>query len=293
MSILDGRYEVVEQENSVIVKGVKNFNPKHIFDCGQCFRWIEQEDGSYIGVALEKVIRVSLKNKDTLVLDNTNKQEFYDCWFDYFDLGTDYSEIKKQVTKDDIMEKAVEFGGGIRILRQDFYETLISFIISANNRIPRIMKSIDLLSQEYGEKLEFEGKEYFTFPKVEVLAGLTAEDISFCKAGFRCKYIINTSKMLMESGLLGKGHVFTREELMAFNGVGPKVADCVLLFSGTRHDVFPIDVWVKRVMEELYFSKEATFKEIANFARAYFGDYAGYAQQYLFYYARSNKIGAK
>ena len=289
-------YNVIEENNRVLVEKVKDFDPVHIFECGQCFRWIRQEDGSYDGVAKGKAVNVRYCD-GVLQITNSTLEDFTDIWFDYFDLGRDYSEIKLRLAKDEIMRKAIAFGHGIRILRQDLWETLISFIISANNRIPMIMKVIAALSKEYGDKVNLEGKSYYTFPGVDRLAGSRVEELEFCKAGFRCRYIVGTSQMVRDGvvdlkSISGLETRDARKELTKFPGVGNKVADCTLLYSGTKYDVFPTDVWVKRVMEELYFKRGASFKEIQDFARDYFGELAGFAQQYLFYYARENKIGA-
>jgi len=290
-------YKISQEGNSVIVENIRDFNTVHTFECGQCFRWIRQQDGSYTGVAKGKVINVSVVN-DVLILKNTDLQDFENIWFDYFDLGRDYGQIKEAVMKDDIMKKAIDFGWGIRLLKQDIWETLISFIISANNRIPRIMKTVEVIARLYGGELMMDGNKYYSFPDVGKLTETTIEELEVCKGGFRCKYIINSSHMV-RSGQIDLKRISqmdtnsAREELMKFPGVGPKVADCVLLYSGTKYDVFPTDVWVRRVMEELYFKREASFSEIQKFAGDYFGDLAGFAQQYLFYYARENKIGTK
>ncbi len=290
-------YKISQEENSIIVENIKDFNAVHTFECGQCFRWIRQEDGSYTGVAKGKVINVSIDD-GVLVLKNTNLEDFKNIWFDYFDLGRDYGQVKEVVMKDDIMQKAIDFGWGIRLLKQDIWETLISFIISANNRIPRIMKTVEIIARLYGDELMMDGNKYYSFPDVNKLAQSKVEELEVCKGGFRCKYILNSSQMVSDGqvDLKQLSQMDTdsaREELMRFPGVGPKVADCVLLYSGTRYDVFPTDVWVRRVMGELYFKREAGFGKIQKFAREYFGDLAGFAQQYLFYYARENKIGTK
>ena len=190
----------------------------------------------------------------------------------------------------------MEFGWGIRILKQDLWETLISFIISANNRIPRIMKSVDKIAQVYGKEIYMNERKYYTFPEAKEIANSTLENLEVCKAGFRCKYVHSTSEMVeRESINLGNIEKMNtddaREYLMKLPGVGPKVADCVLLYSGTKKDVFPTDVWVKRVMEEIYFKKKTGLKDIQKMAREKFGRLSGFAQQYLFYYARENKIG--
>jgi len=301
-------------ENTITVDNVRDFNLIHIFECGQCFRWYKQEDGSYTGVAKGKVVNISFKiqsqgkneitNKSnnqtgTLYIKNSCIDDFFNIWYDYLDLGRDYGEIKRILAeKDDIMKTAIEFGYGIRLLKQDFWETLISFIISANNRIPMIMKAVAAISERFGEKIYFGDEIHYTFPDVQSLAKADMGKISECKTGFRCKYISSTSKMI-EEGMVNPLELYelstfdAREKLKQLPGVGDKVADCCLLYSGIKYDVFPTDVWVKRVMEELYFKREVSLKEIQEFAADYFGELAGFAQQYLFYYARENRIGAR
>ena len=224
------------------------------------------------------------------------EQEFGEKWVRYFDLDTDYGAIKKKLSgMDEHLRKAVQFGHGIRLLRQDFWEVLLSFLISQNNGIPRIKQIIEALSNRYGEPLPGEclGK---SFPSAPVLAGASLEDLNICRGGYRCKYISATAKKLTELPLLmdemqklpGSQ---ARELLLTLHGIGEKVADCILLYSGTDRSAFPVDRWVKRVMEVLYFHRETDEKTIREFSREYFGDLAGIAQQYLFYYAREQKIG--
>ena len=289
-------YNVDYKNNKVQIVGVKNFDLKHIFECGQCFRWKREEDGSYTGVAFNKVVNVSQMG-DTVEISNTNVQDFKDIWFSYFDLGRDYDKVKSNIAKDDVMKRAIEFGSGIRLLRQEFPEVFISYIISANNRIPRISKSIEILSEKFGRRLMWNNKIYYTFPSLEKLSRASLEDIKECKAGFRCKYIEQAVDDAIKYDAWGCIQQYktkeARNELMEIKGIGPKIADCILLFTGTKYDVFPTDVWIKRVMEELYFKREASIQEIQEFVEDYFGEYAGFAQQYLFYYARENKIGVK
>lgn len=287
--------EIKEGPDFIKVEGIKDFDPVHTFECGQCFRWIKEADGSYTGVVGGRMGNVSLHG-DCLTIGNSSIKDFDEIWFDYLDLGRDYSAIKKALVKDEIMEKAVAFGYGIHLLRQDLWEALISFIISANNRIPMIMKVVAAISRIYGEEIVSEGKSYYTFPSVDKLQCACLEELEVCRGGFRCKYILNTAKLIAEGVVdLGKLEAMdvddARELLTRLPGVGNKVADCTLLFSGTKYDVFPTDVWVKRVMEELYLKRDASFKEIQAFAKDYYGDLAGFAQQYLFYYARENRIG--
>jgi len=290
-------YKVKEEKDRVIVENVRDFDPVHIFECGQCFRWVRQPDNSFTGVVRGKVANISYQD-GTLVIKNSSLKDFQDIWFEYLDLGRDYGEIKALLDKDEHMKKAMEYGYGIRILKQDLWEVLISFIISANNRIPMIMKTVAAMSKLYGDEIQYDGMAYYSFPGADKLFEAGIEELEACRGGFRCKYILNTARMVKNGEvrleeLEGMDTGKAREELMKFPGVGPKVADCVLLYSGTKQDVFPTDVWVKRVMEELYFKREASFKEIQDFASSYFGDLAGFAQQYLFYYARENRIGTK
>lgn len=289
-------FEVTEDKGTVTVEGVKDFSPVHTFECGQCFRWKKQPDGSFTGVAKNRACNIKFDG-DRLILSNSSISDFIDIWFDYLDLGRDYSDIKIRLRKDEIMSKAIDFGWGIRLLKQDIWETLISFILSANNRIPMIIKTVEEISKTYGEEIRSGEAIYFNFPGADKLSGVTIKQLEVCKGGFRCKYISQTSALVNSAqtdldALPGLNTADARGLLQKLPGIGPKVADCILLYSGTKYDVFPTDVWVKRVMEELYFKREAGFKEIQQFAADYFGELAGFAQQYLFYYARENKIGA-
>lgn len=289
-------YELLEYSDRVVVKNIKDFNLVHTFECGQCFRWIKQKDSSFIGVVKGKVIRVKL-TQDILEIYGTNIEDFINIWFDYFDLGRDYGLIKEKLSQiDSMLAEAVQFGWGIRLLKQDIWEALICFIISANNKIPRIMKIVQNISIMCGKKTIFKEEEHYSFPTVEAIVNLDFEELLKCKAGFRSKYILQTAKDVLDKKIdlynfSKSSTVEARNELIALSGVGEKIADCVLLFSGSKYDVFPIDVWVKRVMEEIYFKKETSIKDIRYFANQYFGDLVGFAQQYLFYYAREKSIG--
>lgn len=288
--------DIVEKNNGLIIKNITNFEAKHIFDCGQCFRWNEQEDGSYTGVAYNKVINV--KSVDNILyIDNCNIKDFNDIWYKYFDFERNYDEIKMKLRNDKILEKAIKFGYGVRILNQDPWETLISFIISANNGIPRIKKCIEALSESYGKKIgEYKGQTYYSFPEPEILKEMRIEELLKSGVGFRAKYIFNAAVIVGEKqmNIYRMKNLSTedaRKELMLFAGIGPKVSDCIMLFSMEKHDAFPIDVWVKRVMEYFYLPEGSKLKDIQEFAQDKFGAYAGFAQQYLFYYARELKLG--
>lgn len=278
---------------------IKDFNPKHIFECGQAFRWYKEDGGSYTAIHKEKVINVKKENDD-IIFSNTNEEDFQNIWYDYFDLQTDYNKIKKELSKDPILRESIKFGEGIRILNQDPYETTISFIISANNQIPRIKKSIELISKNYGNFIdEYNGIKYYSFPEPEVLANANEKELEEkCKVGYRAKYIVNTSKMIYNKEVnLDELHNMAtndaKEILMKLPGVGPKVSDCILLFSLNKNDAFPVDVWVKRVMEHFYLKEDTKLKDISKYAEEKFGPLAGFAQQYLFYYAREMGIGRK
>ena len=289
---------IIEKDNQIILEGIsEDFEPKHVFECGQCFRWIKQEDGSYTGVVQGRVINVKKEN-DLIIFDNTNKEEFENLWFDYFDLGRDYGEIKDKLrVMDEYLEKATEFGKGIRLLQQDGWEMLISFIISANNRIPMIQRAINNLSERYGTFIgEYRGKKYYAFPTPKQLSEVLVEDIRACQTGFRDKYIKGAVDYVNENNedVLSYRNLSTDEcvkELIKFSGVGPKVADCIALFGMQKYDTFPVDVWVKRVMEEFYVEDNLSLPKIRKFALEKWGDLSGFAQQYLFYYARELGIG--
>lgn len=289
--------KLYEKDNSIILEEIENFDAKAIFTCGQAFRWYEESDGSFTTVHLGRVLNV-LNEKDRVIFKGTNLKEFDEIWMDYFDLNTDYKEIRKVLSNNEILPKAMEYGEGIRILNQNHFEMLISFIISANNMIPRIKKSIEVISMRYGKFIcEDENRKYYSFPTVEELSKATVEDLrEFAKVGFRDKRIFDTVNMILNEkiDLYSFENLETdtlREELLKFSGVGNKVADCIMLFSYKRGEVFPVDVWIKRVMEELFIKEETPVKKISKEADRIFGKYAGYAQQYLFYYGREEKIG--
>ena len=213
-------------------------------------------------------------------------------------MNRDYEQIKQQLSKiDDNMKKSIEYGNGIRILNQDLWETIISFIISANNNIPRIKGIIERLSKNYGKEIQWNGKKYYTFPTPEELKDVKVEEYRNLGLGFRDIRLYETTKMILDKKVdieeleQNPNTLEVREQLLTLSGVGPKVADCILLFSTLkRFEVFPIDVWVRRVMNDLYIKNEdetkVSKKQIENIAKEKFGNLAGLAQQYLFYWRR-------
>lgn len=280
-----------------ILEKQESFNLTHIFECGQCFRWNKLEDDSYIGVIKDAVIHVRKENEKIIFTGKSIKENLQDIIRYYFDLDTNYTEYKKILSNvDNYLKESIKFGSGIRILRQDLWECIISFIISANNNIPRIKKIIERLSKEYGKKIEFDGNTYYCFPTPEELSKASVEDLRKLGLGFRDKRIYNTTKMIIENkiNLEDIKNMDTtenmRNELLKLDGVGPKVADCILLFALKRVDVFPIDVWVRRVMNDLYIHNEneekVNKKELQKLAEDKFGKLQGIAQQYLFYWKR-------
>lgn len=275
----------------------ESFNLVHIFECGQCFRWNKLEDNSYLGVINNAVINVKEDNGKIIFTGKTNGGNLKDIVNYYFDLDTNYSEYKKVLSNvDNYLKESIKFGNGIRILRQDLWECIISFIISANNNIPRIKKIIENLSKEYGKKIEFNETTYYLFPTPEELSRASIEDLRKLGLGFRDKRLYNTTKMIIQNevNLENIKNMKTteqmRNELLKLDGVGPKVADCILLFALKRVDVFPIDVWVRRVMNDLYIHNEneekVNKKELQKLAEEKFCGLPGIAQQYLFYWKR-------
>ncbi|MBP1744116.1 MAG: putative 8-oxoguanine glycosylase [Firmicutes bacterium] len=278
----------------ITVHQVRNFEPEHIFECGQCFRWDRQENGSYIGVAFGRVLEVEKKDDDVL-LYNTTEEEFREIWADYFDLYRDYGTIKEILSRDALLKKSVEFGHGIRILNQEPFEMILSFIISSNNRIPMIKRGIKRISEKWGKKLVYKGKEYYSFPELDEIKYANLEELAACGLGFRAKYIKATVDAIYRNSadigwICSQDSEDCHKELQKFAGVGPKVADCIMLFSMGKHSAFPVDVWVKRAMQHFYLAPDVSLKKIREFGIDKFGELSGFAQQYLFYYARENNI---
>lgn len=285
------------KEQKYKLRNVKSFELRDIFECGQCFRWNKQEDGSYTGVFKNNVLNVK-KNKDEIIFEGICENDIQQTVKNYFDLNRNYEKIKEQLSKiDQNMKKSIEYGNGIRILNQDLWETIISFIISANNNIPRIKGIIERLSEKYGDEIKYKENKYYTFPTPEQLKNVTVEEYRKLGLGFRDIRLYETTKMILnkqvdiENMKNNPNTIEVREELLKLSGVGPKVADCILLFSDLkRFEVFPIDVWVRRVMNDLYIKNEdetkVNKKQIEKIANEKFGDLAGLAQQYLFYWRR-------
>lgn len=287
-------------EQQYILKNCKSFELKDIFECGQCFRWNPNEDESYTGVFGNSVINVSKKENGDVLFEGVCEGNIQTICEKYFDIKRDYEKIKETLSQEDEnLAESIKCGKGIRILNQDLWETIISFIISANNNIPRIKGIIERISKKYGKEIKFRGNSYYTFPTIESLNKASIKDLRDLGLGFRDKYIYNTTKLIIKKQINieelkeKETTIEMRNELLKLSGVGPKVADCILLFSDLkRMDVFPIDVWVRRVMNELYIHNpdeaKVSKKQIEKIAENKFGDLRGVAQQYLFYWKREN-----
>ena len=268
-------YKVLE--NRIEVYGVADFELKDTLMCGQCFRFRENTDGTFSGVAYGKVITLR-KTDDTLIL-YTNEEDFLNIWQSYFDLSLDYGKIKESLSLvHPTLKEAAKFAPGIRILKQEPFEALISFIISQNNNIKRISGIVERLCELCGEEI---GEGLYAFPTPEALGKLTAEDLAPIRAGFRARYIVdavskvNSGEVDLQA-LEALSFDKAKAELMKITGVGSKVADCVLLYGLHKLEGFPMDVWMKRAMAVLF----------PDLTGSDFGEYAGIAQQYIFHYAR-------
>jgi N-glycosylase/DNA lyase len=280
----------------VEISGVPYFSAAQTFDCGQCFRF-EEKNGGIEGVAFGKFIRIE-QSGDTVRLTGINEKEYNETFMRYLGLGEDYGAIRSDIGErmgayGDVIYKAMECASGIRILSQDPWEAVASFIVSQNNNIPRIKKIIDALSFALGKQIDASGmenhgaggREFYSFPSAEAILEAGEEFIFSLKTGFRAKYIIDAASKWCSGEINEEDlkQIEALEDAVAYlckvKGIGLKVASCALLFGFERHDPFPVDVWMKRVLDK-YFEKD--------FNPATFGKYAGVAQQYLFDYERNN-----
>ncbi len=272
--------DIIFQENCVLINR-KDFDLRQTLDCGQAFRFSVDENGVWTGFAKHRVLKCFYKG-DFVVIENMSETEFYDKFYDYFTFDIDYNEIKKKLSSDEILKTAIEFSPGIRLLNQEKFETICSFIFSQNNNIPRIKGIIERFCENFGEKID---DKFYDFPTVETIAKLEVEDLAPIRAGFRAKYIIDAARKI-HSGEVDLDALEdmpiedARETLMKIKGIGPKVAECVLLFSCKKYNAFPVDVWIKKVLEKLY----------PNGLPQCTKGVEGIAQQYLFDYSRNIKL---
>ncbi len=287
--------KVYAKDNNIIIEEVQDFVLSQILECGQCFHFDKTDNEEYDILAFDRVLHIKQVD-NSLILYATNLEDYENIWRVYFDMENDYGNIKNQIAEaDSLLLPAINDKQGIRLLNQDFFETLISFIISQNKQIPQIKQCIKNISHKFGKEIiGYNGGTFYSFPDVETLNSVSEEELRECKVGFRAPYIKSACKAVYD-GIVTKEKLDrlsiedARELLMTIKGVGEKVANCVLLFGLGRREAFPVDVWMKRIMEQMYFGGKDTKKcDIETFANHKFGAFSGYAQQYLFDYARTN-----
>ncbi len=273
--------KICETNGNVYVYGA-DISLDDTFDCGQCFRWTKGENGAWTGVAGGRAVTMMQKD-DEIVFFDTSKSDVETFWVGYLDLEHDYTRVAEPFADDEYLCAAAKFGKGIHILRQEPLEALISYIISSNNNISRIKKIVEAFCVIYGDEIEYRGMKYHAFPTLEQLSAVTVEGIAPIRAGFRDKYIFDAAQKLVSGEIdLDAVSAMTtddaRAQLMKIKGIGQKVADCVMLFGFARYEVFPKDVWIKRVMNDVYGDA---------FDEHRFGADAGIIQQYFYHYARN------
>lgn len=269
---------IIYDKNDIILENVECLDLDLTLDCGQAFRWVKNDDNSWSGVVKGVYLNIS-KNGNTFILKNTTKENYENIWKDYFDFEKDYTEICNTLKQDKLIAPTVDEYYGIRILNQDSWEALCSFVISQQNNIKRIKGIIDRLCKAYGDEI---CNGFYSFPSAERLSKLTVEDFEALGTGYRAKYLERLSKSVANGEIdLKKIKALSlddaRKELLSIYGVGIKVANCALLFGFGFYDAFPVDVWMKRVMEYYPDGLPDCFNGIG-----------GIAQQYLFHWARNN-----
>ncbi len=265
-------------DDCIKIFGKEDFNPQHILECGQIFSYNKTENGWQVFSADKKA--EIFENENGFEIKTDSPQYFEN----FFDLKTDYSKIKKQLCKFEILKAPIKFGYGIRILKQDLFETVISFIISANNNIKRIQLILGRIKEKFGEKKD----GFYAFPTRAALLAATEQDFAALGAGYRAKYLFQVLRQVDENTLQKWQTLSTadlRKNLVKLSGVGPKVADCISLFGYARGDVFPVDTWIEQMYLKFYGGKKNR-EQIRHFLTEEFKNYSGYAQQYLFYYMR-------
>lgn len=273
------------------IKIEKPFKLEDTITCGQIFRFFKMEDGSFDIILKDRVINVYEKN-NYLYVSSNNEDDLKSVVMNYFDLDNDYSKINEYLLKQDKkLDDAINFSKGLMMIKQDPFETIMEYIISANNSVPSIASALNNIALKYGKKVIFNDKEYYLFPQYKDLKDVKENDLRECKVGFRDKYLkamidkLNNNELDLDSFY----NMDTKEaldKLMENIGIGPKVASCILLFAYQKYDVFPVDTWVKKVMKKEYNIEGE--KNIRAFASITYGKYSGIAIQYLFNYGRNS-----
>ena len=272
------------------IQNATDFSLKYTLESGQSFRW-NRIDNAYYGVVEGRILKITQEGTTLCVESSTDEDETHFASYlrHYLDIERDIPKILAEVNKDAYMHRAIEKLWGMRILNQELWETVASFILSQNNNVPRIRGIIRRLSEHFGEHLTFSGYADYSFPSPDALATATDAELLACGTGYRANYLRDTAQAVISgelslTTLKQMSYFEAKQALMRRNGIGEKVADCICLFSLGHLAALPIDVWIKRIFETLYLRRRATHREIREFAHSYFGDSVGYAQQYLFHY---------
>ena len=275
--------QILQKKDSLLIKGTEDFNVIQTLNCGQIFRYVIDGDTAVV-YSKDKKALLSWTN-DTIEITSKDLDYFYH----FFDLSRDYSVIKSTLKNDEFLAPAVEYGYGIRILNNDAFEMIVSFIISANNNIKRIKNSIEYLCKKFGEKID----DYYAFPTLSALKKATISDYKDAGLGYRAEQMHDTIQRLTERDILYLQQADKDEKmkfLLSLKGVGEKVANCIMLFGLGVRDVFPVDTWINKVYNHLTGSENNDRKKITRELTARYKDLSGFAQQYFFYYFRKNKI---
>lgn len=274
--------KVIKEKDCIIIENDESFNIVDILECGQVFSYKKTSDDAYFVISFDKYAKI--------IFDKTNTKIFtkdVEYFYNYFDLNTDYEKIKNNLkTNFGYFSKYLDAGKGIRLLKQDSYQTIISFIVSANNNIKRIKNILFKMSEKFGSKIE--NTDFYAFPTLQQLSKATVTDFNLLGAGYRSEYLIETIKLLQteEFSIKNLKNLTTKElkkKLLMLKGVGPKVADCIALFGFSRMDVFPVDTWIRKAYY-LFETKKMSDDKISDYFVNIYKDLSGYAQQYLYNY---------
>lgn len=267
------------ENNKIYIKNASCFDLMQTLDCGQAFRWSQKDNNVWCGIAFGKYIELSQENNN-IIINHSTKEDFDNIWYNYFDLARDYEKIIAEVSSNETVAKAAKYCSGIRLLNQEPWEALCSFIISQNNNIPRIKGIIERLCENFGNKIN----GGYTFPSAEVISKLTIDDLAVIRSGFRAKYILDAAQKtacgeIDLCSLMNIDYDMARQKIMTIKGVGPKVADCVLLYGLGYKNAFPRDVWINRALDQMF---DGNIPDSV-------GQYGGIVQQYIFHYIRNNQ----
>ena len=274
-------YKIIDDK--IIITKTSEFCPQHILDCGQIFSYLKTNYG-YLVLSANKCAKIYEGNE---IIIQTNDVNYF---VNFFDLSNSYTQIKNDLLKKhSYLKNAINFGGGIRILNQDIFETIISFIVSANNNIKRIQKILFAMRKNYGTNMG----EFYAFPTLNQLKNASIQQLKSIGLGYRAEYIYNAVRQLEKEDYVSWKNLSTLDlskKLISLYGVGPKVADCIMLFAYGKKDVFPVDTWIEKVYCT-YFEECHNRKKIRQNLTNKFKNLSGYAQQYLFYSQRSGDVG--